>query len=506
MFIINEMKNVFVYIDYLDNLALEHIQEELNLGNIVYALVCDKSIKICKSNLYASSLICSLCSCIICNKINKLTNTNNLHVLKLHDMISEEDKSHAVAVKFVFNNVDELKSLDYHGVEVGYAAFSSYVSNTRNIDPSFNVYFRSIINDLLRSEVLIISLVEKFLKEHNIDLFIIHNGRHSNLKPFYRIAEIQNINFILTERQWGKDGWDLRNDFYNTTPHSAIGISDKMVSRWDSAPENKESIARSFFENRRHSKFSGDQNYIENQVENKLPQEFDSNKRNIVIFNSSEDEYYSINKEFDHSGIYTRQYFALKALFEHYKNYRNYHFFLRIHPNLSEVPYDSHMKLYELKYENVTIIPPSSPMSSYALMEACEKVITFISTMTVESSYWRKPVIALNKFYYSYMDIANEPSNEEEFFQMIENNRLPCKYNENCLKVAYYYMAASAPSLQYFPTKKTRFYYGPIIIESFSQFKIFKSSFICAIFLKSLRLAGHFGIIGMYHKIAENTK
>lgn len=500
------MKNIFVYIDYLDNLALERIQEELNSGNNVYALVCDKSIRICKSNYCSSSVICKMCNSIINNKIKKLVNTRNLHVMRMHDLISDEDKSRADSVTFEFKNMQELKALDFHGVEVGYAAFSSYVSNTRNISPTFNVFFHSMINDLLRSEVLIICAIKKFLKEHDIDLFIIHNGRHSNLKPFYRIAEMQNIDYILTERQWAKDGWDLKNDFYNTTPHTAKGICDKMLCRWESATDNKESIARSFFENRRYGKFSGDKNYVKNQVENQLPQEFDTKKRNVVIFNSSEDEYYSINKEFDQSGLYPMQYIALKALFEHFKSNSNFHFYLRIHPNLSEVPYDSHMKLYELKYDNVTIIPPTSPISSYALMEACEKVITFISTMTVESSFWKNPVIALNRFYYSYMDIAHEPRNEEDFFQMVETKDLSCKYNENCLKIAYYYMTGNAQKLQYFPTRKMRYTFGPVIVEAFSQFKLFNSSILLAFVLKGLRIAGHIGIIGRYHKIAENTK
>ena len=311
---------------------------------------------------------------------------------------------------------------------------------------------------------------------------------------------------MLTERQWNKDGFDLRNDFFNTTPHSALGIYEKMCQRWDEGYDDKVVVANSFFNNRRFGKFSGDKNYIKDQIVDQLPEGFDPSKRNITIFNSSEDEYYSINNEFDESGLYPTQYVALKSLFDYFKDRRDFYFYLRIHPNLGEVPYDSHLKLYELDYENVTIIPPSSPISSYALMEASEKIITFISTMTIESSYWKKPVIALNRFFYSFMDIANEPSSEKEFFKMVEEKQLPVKYNKDCLKTAYYYMATNAPRLKYFPTKKTRYVFGPVIIEVFSQFRLFGSDKLLAFILKGLRIAGHFGLLGKYSHIPQNTK
>lgn len=500
------MKNILVYIDYLDNLALEFIQKELNSKNTVYAIICDKSVKICRANYCSSSSICNLCTFIIDSKLKELNNTTNLHILRLKDLMTQDIINEANQVKFDFNDVQTLKSLTYNSVEIGYAAFSSYVSITRNIKPSFNDFFCNMIADMLRSEIRIIKILERLITQIKFDLFIVHNGRHSNLKPFYRMAEIHQIDYILTERQWNKDGDDLENHFFNTTPHSAKGIYDIMEKQWEDGKENKYSIAESFFINRRYGNFSGDQNYVKKQKQDQLPSRFDKSKRNIVIFNSSEDEYYSINKEFDESGLYPDQYSALKALFDHFKNNGTIHFYLRIHPNLGEVPYESHTDLYNLKYDNVTIIPPDSPISSYALMESCEKVITFISTMTVESAYWNKPVIALNKFYYSYMGLANEPSTEDDFFEMVNDKNLPCRKNDNCFKVTYYYMAANKAKLIYFPTSKKRYTYGPLIIETFSQFKLFGSCEFLAIVQKLLRIFGHLGLIGKYDHIPTKTR
>lgn len=498
--------NIFIYIDYLDNLALECIQKELDCGNDVVAMICDSSLGICKANYCKSQCICYLCSKIIENATKQLTNTEKLKLVHFSDYLTSDIIDKAKSLNFEYNNVKSLKELVYKDVEIGYAAFSSYVSNTRNITPNFNSYFHSMIDDYLRSEVIIYELMISLIGKENFDKFIIHNGRHSNLKPFYRVAELNNIDFILTERQWSKSGYDLVNNFNNTYPHSPRGLFEKMSRRWSRGDESKYVVAKSFYENRRYGRFSGDQNYIKNQNANELPEGFDKTKRNFVIFNSSEDEYFSINKEFDESGLYPDQYTALHSLFEHYKDDSSIHFYLRIHPNLGEVPFPSHTNLYNLKYNNVTIIPPFSPISSYALMESCEKVITFISTMTVESAYWGKPVIALNHFYYSFMNIAYEPNSEIEFFNLIDTPNLQCKKNDNCLKAAYYYMNGSTEPLRFFPTHKKRYTYGPVIIEDFSLFKFCGSSKLLAFILKALRIMGHIGLIGKYDHIAKKTK
>lgn len=498
-------KKVLVFVDYLDNLAFDSARDQLEKGNEVYILTCGKSTKICKANYGKTSLICALCVHVMNTKLKDFKDDKNCHIVSLDDLITPDIVSTANSVTFEYSNIKELKALDYKGVDVGFAALSTFVSVTRNIYPTFNDYLKTYFNDVLRCEVRMIEAEMKYVEQIKPDLVIFHNGRHSNLKPIYRIAEQRGIPFICTERQWTKAGEDVYDMFENTVPQLGRAKYDKMQSWWKNGLPNKRKISEEFFINRKLGKFAGDTIYTANQTQGQLPEGFDKSKINISIFNSSEDEYCAVSKEMDDCGLWPSQYEALKALFDHYKNDASVHFYLRIHPNLGEVPFKSHTDLYKLKYDNVTIFPPGSSVSSYTLMDNSDKVIVFMSTMGMESSYWGKPVIAFNKYYFSYMGIVHSPSTPDEMFKMIDDPDLPSLKSDECLKAAYYFLGGPQEKLKYYPTVKKRTTIGPFVLETFSQFTLFGSKLVLAIILKFLRIGTHIGLIGKYNHIGAHT-
>ena len=213
--------------------------------------------------------------------------------------------------------------------------------------------------------------------------------------------------------------------------------------------EEKVRIGKSFFEKRRNKIAAGDKVYTANQQKELLPEDLPSDKEIISIFNSSEDEFCAVSTEYDGYMLFENQYVALKTIFDHYKDDSSKHFYLRIHPRLQAYPYKSHTMLYELKYENVTIISPTSSVDSYALMDVSNKIVVFNSTMGVESSYWGKPVIELNKYMWSLMDVVYTPETVEELWQLIDTPNLKCKYNDNCLKYAYWELHPNYEEVKY---------------------------------------------------------
>jgi len=499
------MKNVLVFVDYLDNLAFDAVRDQLNKGNEVFILYCSQSTQICKANYGKTPLICKLCVHETRKKLKDFNNESNCHITSMDELMTPEIMEIANQQEFHYNDTDSLKALKYKGIDIGYAAFSTFVSVTRNVMPTYNDYLKSYLDDVMRSCVRMIEAQQNYYDKVNPDLVIFHNGRHSNLKSIFRIAEQRGISFICTERQWTKDGEDVYDLFVGNVPQTGKAKYDKMQYWWENGLENKVEVSEAFFSNRKFGKFAGDKIYTANQVQGKLPDGFDKSKRNISIFNSSEDEYCSISTEMDNGALFKSQYEALKTIFDHYKDDNSIHFYLRIHPNLGEVPYKSHTMLYNLKYDNVTIFPPESPVSSYALMDNSEKVLVFVSSMGLESTYWGKPVIALNEYYYSFMNIVHTPKSEMELFEMIDNPNLPNLKNDECLKAAYYFLGGPQEKLRYYPTVKKRTTIGPFVLETFSQFTLFGSKLFLALILKILRIGTHIGVIGKYDHLGAHT-
>lgn len=499
------MKRVIICVIHNDYMSLDLGITKYKDGYDVYFVGCDKSVNFCGfQNPRGCSLLCRVCSMAMKKEIMKLVTEdhNRYHYTAISDLVTKEIVDKSNKMEFDFSNTQELKDLTYKDVEIGYAAFSSFVSLTRNVMPTYNETLKSYLCEVLRREVMLTDALDTYIERLNPELIIFHNGRMPNCKPPYCLAKSKGINYIATERI-PTTGESIMDNFINDVPHSYSAIHAKIESVWAKAGKEKYEIGKRFFDNRYHSKPSGDKVYTASQKLGNLPDGFDTTKRNIVIFNSSEDEYFSISKEFDQSTLFPNQYIALTTIFERYKNAKDIHFYLRIHPNLANVPYKSHTMLYDLKYDNVTIIPPSSPISSYTLMENAEKVLVFNSTIGLESSYWGKPVIAMSNCFYSGFNIVYEPRDEMELFTLLDNPNLASKSSskEIFYKLAYRLMGRVGDKLRYYKCSEKLIslpFKNGEQLRVYAPFKLLGSSYLYTFVVHTIKFLSRKGILSNY--------
>lgn len=440
-----------IYIGSSDKNSINAANERIELGDEVTIVSCDNALGICRDNYYGNKFFCRLCMQSNANLWKDDFRKKGANILYLSKLITSEDKKTASDFILDYDNVKELKSIVYKDVEIGYGAFSTYVSVTRNVMPDFTKSLKSYLNVLMRKEIEVINVLDRIIREIHPELIILHNGRFAEFKPALGLAQKYKINYITTEEVYYRDKI-LKNNFTNAVVHDIEANYQKFLENWDAVDESEEQkieIGKSFFEKRRNKIAAGDKVYTINQQKELLPEGFKSGNEIISLFNSSEDEFCAVSTEYDSYMLFENQYVALRTIFDHYKDDNTKHFYLRIHPHLKDVPYKSHTKLYDLEYDNVTIIPPSSPVDSYALMDVSDKVIVFNSTMAVESSYWGKPVIELNKYIWSLMNVVYTPQTVDELWKLIDTPNLKCKYNSNCLKYAYWVLHPNSEEVKY---------------------------------------------------------
>jgi hypothetical protein len=110
---------------------------------------------------------------------------------------------------------------------------------------------------------------------------------------FYEIAVAKGIHFESLEVCWRINEPAYRIEFEGDLPLDIHQLTRMCHDIWNNSKRSEEEkikIGSSFFINRRTGKPTNDFIYTGLQVKDKLPEKFDENKRNIVIFNSSEDE------------------------------------------------------------------------------------------------------------------------------------------------------------------------------------------------------------------------
>jgi hypothetical protein len=343
---------------------------------------------------------------------------------------------------YKYNSLKELNRVVYRDFEIGYGVSSYYISLTRNLNPRITSRLKRILDNWLEISMTHADIASNMITSEYDCVYVI-NGRLFDSKPYQEIAFARRKHVILGESCISIDGRIVRMLFDNVRVHSVSGNSDNIKHFWDSSKlsvEERRSIASSFYEKRAKAIKTNDKVYISGQKQGVLPDDWDASKINIAIFNSSEDEFAAIGGEFEKNNLFGSQLEGIKFLLENVKD-NSIHFYLRIHPNLMNIHYKYHTDLYKLpeQYSNVTVIPGNSPVSSYSLMESCDRLITFGSTMGVEAAYAGKEAMVMRPCFYYYLDVNYVPKNKEDVLDFVYGRIGYKPSHEDALKYSYYY-------------------------------------------------------------------
>lgn len=403
--------------------------------NDVTVLVCDGCIGICNGNTIGADILCNEC---LKRSLSVLKDIKNITIIKNSEYFNREK----IYKQFSYNSIKELNTITYHGIEIGYGVSSYYISLTRNLNPEITPRLKKILDRWLLTSMRNADIAENAITEE-YDMVYVVNGRMFESKPFQEVAFSRCKHVILGESMTNLDGVYVKMNFENVRVHSVSGNCQLIEEFWKSSilsEEEKVQIATSFYTNRASAIATNDKIYVKDQQKNLMPDDWDTRKTNIVIFNSSEDEFAAIGGEFETDNLFDSQMSGIKFILDNIQD-ENIHFYLRIHPNLMNIKYKYHKDLYKLpsQYKNLTVIPGNSPISSYALLYACDRVITFGSTMGVEAAFAGKIAMVMRPSFYYYLDVNFVPKNKEEIIEFITGRISYIPNRENALKYSYYY-------------------------------------------------------------------
>ena len=415
---------------FLGSLLDEAITLAKDKTNDVYFAYCGGVNSMCVFNPKGSKLTCRVCG--YCTK--KIIEKYEIKAISLSNYCT---KSSINGIKY--NNAEDLRKVNYRGVNIGLSIMSTFISSTRNMSPLMDNHGRSYFDAHLSQNVRFVDALYNVIKEIKPDYLYGYNGRYEDSRPIFDISRELNIDCRLVE-DVKVNGISYKLVYDNHLPHDIKYFVERRDFCWKHYSLDEESkiqLGKDFYYKRRHGEPSGDVKiYIKDQREGYIP-EFDKDKINIAIMNSSEDEYAAVGGDWDKLKFFKTQYEGIIFLLENAPS--NVHFYLRIHPNLSQIKYRYHTDLLKLsdKYSNITVIPGTSEMSTYTIMEQVDKVVGFGSTMGIESSFWGKPSILLGPATYYYDDLAYIPQTKEELLSLLTAELTP-KVNDNLYKFGAY--------------------------------------------------------------------
>lgn len=394
-------------------------------GHHVDFLYCNGLMSQCFCNMTGNRAICVLCKANY-RKESEMFG-DKLNFIPMTSLVSDEQSKKVRCTDFKYDTVSEIKQILYDGIHIGEAALSGYISYTRNMDPLVDRSFHEFFDENMRNGILTAIAVQNTIDNTHYDKIWLYNGRFAENRPVWEVAKKNGITFVALEAVYGLNrNFKLRT--INTTPHSITANNEMIKSEWArnlDTLEEKIRIGSSFFERRRQALYTGDKIYISGQQEGLLPHWWDSSKRNIVIFNSSEDEFASVGEEFDRYALFPSQLEGLRFIKAAFAGREDVNITLRIHPNLSNIGYSYATDLHKFDGGNFHIIEGASPISSYALLDAADTVVVFGSTIGIEAVYSGKPTILLAGAVYALLGGCYVPDSTDKLLEMLSKDLLP---------------------------------------------------------------------------------
>lgn len=432
---------------------LEIMQRHLDAGDKVTHVVCDRNRSLCdlivSHNLYRnlSPLLPDRARCTACVTMRK----NGTRLLRGRVQLVRISRSSGVvktSLQSSFADMDELRHYVVDGFDVGEAVLSSVISFCRDPKPDMLVY-AELIKRYLRSCYDLYLYALEFIRRTRPDRVYVFNGRLADARAILRACQASQIDCFVHDRAHDLEHYSI---FENALPHSRDNAASVIRDLWTREPdcEKKAGIAASFYEGRRRGQGGSWFSFVKDQKPDMLPEGWNGEKRNVAIFCSSEDEFAAAGEEW-RNPLYADQLHALRSILADpmIAQNRGIHLYVRLHPNPKTVDNHYVRALHGLSQHNLTLIPADSPVSTYALIDNCDKVLTFGSTVGIEAVYWGKPSILAAESFYHFLGGNYIPQSHSELVEMLLSDLSP-KSKEAAIAYGYYMKSPNGIPYKYY--------------------------------------------------------
>ena len=422
---------------------LELIRKHDKSGDKIQVLQCTGNLPNCHWNLNHDNSLCSICV----SKFNKgwevLKPSKNVELNKFH--VADDDD---VNFPSNFKSIKDVMVYKYDNESIGYGVASTLISIFR--DHRLNTYrYCAEITRTLASAIKVYKTLKFEFEQFKPDRVYLFNGRTATQLPARLLCKKMGIEYLTYEVATKENSYRL---IESSTSHEPIASDEVDLLRfnWDA---DSAKLADLFYRKKRDgANFENVIQFTKSQKRGTLPKSFDFNKRNIAIFNTTIDEYAAIE---GWNSMYSPDETAgIGKILESFIS-DDYIFYLRVHPHMKEVA-SSTSQLVDIRelaqqFKNLHVIWPDNVVDTYALIDACEKVITFGSTVGAEATYWGKPSILAGHAAYKNFHCVYAPHSHEELVQLLRSELKPMPV-EGALQYAFWEINTGI-NFQYFKQK-----------------------------------------------------
>jgi len=403
-------------------------RREAAVGADVRYYSCDGALLACETDPWGNKILCINCR----KRVDWASNTIGIKQTIIPIRVS---KDYSVDL----SRLQSLKNYHYRGINIGVGCASTYITVTRDQDLNINALTASLISKQLVSAQMIVDAFSEIVERERPDVVYLFNGRGFINRAIVGVCNKYSVLFVTVEVSANHE---RVLEYPASLPHSIEANTRKMRDLWMAADaDEKLKTSISFYERKRLGYITNDRSYVASQKKGLLP-DFKYGKKIIAIFNSSDDEIKSIGSEWSFSESFNQYDIVAELLSK--TSEQDLFFIVRMHPNLEKVRAPWVKKWNRIKnFSNCYFIDADSPISSYEVLDAADKVLVFGSTMGAEAVAAGKVVILYGNSFYERLDICYHVKSTAHLINLCTQSLKP-KSPEPALMYAYFLMRSGS--------------------------------------------------------------
>lgn len=396
---------------------LEIIQGYLDSGYAVTMLTCNASLPTCEANPDHKLSVCVLCRSRARAGVEWL-GRDRVQVIDFLCTTPEQDAAIEILSSAPLRSIQELRSLQLDGSDIGMAVLSSMVSRFREPVPDLEVH-RAEVRAALRGAGQVHYSIRNHIARLAPDALLLFNGRIASLRPALRAGQAAGLETLVYEVGGALDRYLVT---VGTYPHD-LGMLKQIFDRtFEVAPETsaeKAVIADAWYKARIDNRPHDGLRFTESQEAGLLPEQLAFSGLCVGIFVSSEDEFVAIDGW--EPLFYRDQADGLRQLLAAFANREDMQFILRVHPHLRGMNNTQTRELEQIAIEfpSLHLVRADSPVHTYSLIEAVDIVLTFGSTVAIEAVYLGKPSLMLGRHIFEDMGGVVIPTSHEDLIAIL---------------------------------------------------------------------------------------
>lgn len=399
---------------------LEIADDHINAGYNVTFLSCMGGLAVCPDNPKHRKLKCLSCTSRLYAGYKWLGKDRAI-LKRMCNLSSEQQMVINKIISQPLNCWADLRVIQIDGDDIGEAAFSEFVTHFRETHPDFNKQNVDFAKLLLKNSLIVHFSIRNHLLEEKPDKLILFNGRISAYRPALRVGVSLGIDTKVFEVGGSFNTYILTNKTY---PHNPINFRKKILQAYERTILKKEDMIKitSEWYHGREEGTTDQLLFTQKQIKglgiSDLKKE---SKLKVGIFVSSEDELFVIAES--KSPFYMDQSSAIVQITDDLKD-EDILFIIRAHPHLTGLNNTQTKGLLEIcsSRSNIKYISPKSKISTYELIDICDVVIVFGSTVGIEAVNKGKPTILMGQAIYRGFGGTIEPDSHEELIKILKES------------------------------------------------------------------------------------